>query len=192
MHLVVGLGNPGPKYALTRHNIGFLGVDLFAASAGASAGHNPPWKEEFQAQTCKFKMDDQEILVVKPMTFMNKSGEAVQALMQFYKIPLENLIVVHDEIDIPFEQIRVHKNRSPGGNNGIKSITQILGTQDYIRLRLGVGRPPHPEMSVADYVLQKFSSEEQSKLTDFLNKAGDAIESIIFDGLAKASTKFNG
>lgn len=186
MHLVVGLGNPGPKYALTRHNIGFLAVDLFAASAG-----NPPWKEEFQALTCKFKMDGQEILVVKPMTFMNKSGEAVQALMQFYKIPLENLIVAHDEIDIPFEQIRVHKNRSPGGNNGIKSITQMLGTQDYIRLRLGVGRPPHPEMSVADYVLQKFSAEEQSKLTDFLNKAGDAVESIIFDGLAKASTKFN-
>ena len=123
---------------------------------------------------------------------MNKSGEAVQALMHFYKIPLENLIVAHDEIDIPFEQIRVHKNRSPGGNNGIKSITEMLGTQDYIRLRLGVSRPPHPEMSVADYVLQKFSSEEQAKITDFLNKAGDAIESIIFDGLQKASSNFNG
>ncbi len=186
MHLIVGLGNPGPKYALTRHNIGFLAVDVFATSAGS-----PPWREEHQAHTCKFKMDGQEILVAKPMTFMNLSGESVQSLMNFYKIPIENLIVAHDEIDIPFEQIRIHKNRSPGGNNGIKSITQMLGTQDYLRLRLGVGRPPHPEMSVADYVLQKFSQEEQSKLTDFLNKAGDAMEALIFEGLSKASSKFN-
>ena len=186
MYLIVGLGNPGSKYALTRHNIGFMAADLFAISAG-----NPPWKEEFHAHTCKFKMDGEDILIAKPMTFMNKSGESVQALMSFYKINLENLIVAHDEIDIPFSEIRIHKNRSPGGHNGIKSVSQLIGTQDYVRLRLGVGRPPHPEMDIADFVLQKFSSEEQAKLTDFLNKAGDALEAIVFDGLSKASSKFN-
>lgn len=186
MYLIVGLGNPGAKYALTRHNIGFMAVDLFSISAGS-----PPWREEFHAHTCKFKMDSEEILIAKPMTFMNKSGESVQALMSFYKISPEKLIVVHDELDIAFSEIRVHKNRSPGGHNGIKSVTQLLGTQDYIRLRLGVGRPPHPEMDIADFVLQKFSAEEQSKLTDFLNKAGDALESVVFDGHSKAATKFN-
>jgi PTH1 family peptidyl-tRNA hydrolase len=186
MYLVVGLGNPGSKYALTRHNIGFMAVDLFAIGA-----NSPPWKEEQKAHVCKFQLDDQQVLLVKPMTFMNLSGQSVQALMQFYKIPLENLIVIQDDIDQPFGKIRFHKNRGHGGHNGIRNISELLGTADYIRLKLGVGRPAHPEMAVADYVLQKFSSEEQQQLPDFLNKAGDALESVIFDGLSKASTKFN-
>lgn len=186
MYLIVGLGNPGPKYALTRHNIGFLAVDIFATSAG-----NPPWTQEHDAHVSKFKMDGEQIYLAKPMTYMNKSGESVQALLSYYKIPIENLIVVHDEIDIPFETMKLQKNRGPGGHNGLKSINQQLGTQDYTRLKLGVSRPPHPEMDVADYVLQKFSADEQGKMADFLNKAGDALESFIFEGLAKASTKFN-
>jgi PTH1 family peptidyl-tRNA hydrolase len=187
MHLIVGLGNPGSKYALTRHNIGFMALDLFATGAG-----NPPWKEEHKAHTCKFQMDNEPILLVKPMTFMNLSGQSVQALLQFYKIPMEKMIVVQDDIDQAFGAIRFHKNRGHGGHNGIRNISELLGTADYIRLKLGVGRPPHPEMGVADYVLQKFSEEEQSKLPDFLNKSGDALESVIFEGLSKASTKFNG
>lgn len=186
MHLIVGLGNPGPKYALTRHNIGFMAVDLFAASAG-----NPPWHEEHKAHTCRFKMDGVEVLLAKPMTFMNLSGQSVQSLMAFYKIPLENLVVVHDEIDIPFGSMRFQKNRGHGGHNGIRNIHELLGTPDYTRLKLGVSRPPHPEMKVPDYVLQKFSEQEQQQLPDFLNKAGDALETIIFEGLSKASTKFN-
>lgn len=186
MYLIVGLGNPGAKYALTRHNIGFMAVDLFAMSAGS-----PPWREEHKAHTCRFKMDDQEIMLAKPMTFMNLSGQSVQSLMAFYKIPLENLIVAHDEIDIPFGNMRFHKNRGHGGHNGIRNIHELLGTSDYTRLKLGVSRPPHPEMKVPDYVLQKFSETEQQQLPDFLNRAGDALETVIFEGLSKASTKFN-
>ncbi|PIS11404.1 MAG: aminoacyl-tRNA hydrolase [Bdellovibrio sp. CG10_big_fil_rev_8_21_14_0_10_47_8] len=187
MFLVVGLGNPGAKYALTRHNIGFMAVDLFAMSAG-----NPPWKEEHKALTCRFQMDDQTILLAKPMTYMNKSGESVQSLMQFYKIEMNHLLVVQDDIDQALGMMRFHQNRGHGGHNGIRSISELLGSADYARLKLGVGRPPHPDMEVADYVLQKFSAEEQSKLPDFLNKAGDALESLIFEGLQIASTKFNG
>ena len=187
MHLIVGLGNPGPKYALTRHNIGFLAADLFVTGHGG-----PSWQEEHKAHVCKFKIDDQPVLIAKPMTYMNKSGESVQALMHFYKIPIENLIVIHDELDQAFGAMKLNKNRGHGGHNGIRSISELLGSADYVRLRLGVGRPPHPEMDIADYVLQKFSNEEQGRLTDFLNKAGDAIESVIFDGLPKASSLFNG
>ena len=187
MWLIVGLGNPGPKYAFTRHNIGFLCVDLFSQSFGS-----PPWNEEFKAHICKFKIDDVPVILCKPMTFMNLSGESVQSLSHFFKIPLDKILVIQDDIDQPFGQMRLHKNRGHGGHNGIRSISEKLGTQDYTRLKLGVGRPAHPEMEVADYVLQKFSGEEQNQLTDFLNKAGDAIESVIFDGLNKASTKFNG
>ncbi|MEZ0391607.1 MAG: aminoacyl-tRNA hydrolase, partial [Pseudobdellovibrionaceae bacterium] len=186
MYFVVGLGNPGSKYALTRHNIGFMAVDLFAMGAGS-----PPWREEHKAHTCRFKMDGEEILLAKPMTFMNLSGQSVQALMHFYKIPLEKFVVLHDEIDLPFASLRFQKNRGHGGHNGVRNIHELLGTSDYCRLKLGVGRPPHPEMKVPDYVLQKFSEQEQQQLPDFLNKAGDALESLIFEGLSKASTKYN-
>ena len=188
MWLVVGLGNPGGKYALTRHNIGFMALDAYATSIGG-----PRWKDERQAFVTRFTIDvhgsAEEVLFVKPQTFMNKSGESVQSLMAFYKIQLEQIIVVHDDIDQGFGAVKIHKNRGPGGHNGLKSINEKLG-QDYIRLKLGVGRPPHPKMDVAAYVLQAFSAEEQSHLHDFLSVAGDAIESIIFDGLSKAATKF--
>ena len=122
MYLIVGLGNPGSKYALTRHNIGFMAADLFAMSAGS-----PPWKEEFNSHTCKFKMDGEEILLAKPMTFMNKSGESVQALMSFYKIPTENLIVAHDELDIPFSQIRIHSQ--------VPATFSVLGCPQYCSIK---------------------------------------------------------
>jgi len=190
MWLIVGLGNPGPKYALTRHNIGFIAVDMFAQSL-SGAGNSPVWKEEHQALCCKLKIEETPVIIAKPMTFMNKSGESVQSLMQFYKIPQENVLIVQDDIDQPFGGMRFHKDRGHGGHNGIRSISAMLGSQDYSRLKLGVGRPTNPDMDVANYVLSKFSSEEQSQLTEFLNKSGDAIESLIFDGLNKASTKFN-
>lgn len=187
MFLVVGLGNPGPQYALTRHNIGFLALDLFAKSYNMTS-----WKEEHRAHTCRMTIDGQQIMLAKPMTYMNNSGESIIPLMGFYKIPKENIVVAHDDLDIPFLDIRVQKNRGHAGHNGIRSISDLMGSADYARLKLGIGRPPHPEMKVADYVLQKFSSEEQEKLPDFLNKAGDAIESIIFDGVQKAASKYNG
>lgn len=188
MWLVAGLGNPGGKYALTRHNVGFMALDAYAAGVG-----NPRWKEERNSLTVRLKLglksDDVEVLFAKPQTYMNRSGEPLRALMDFYKIPLEQLIVIHDDIDQGYGAIKIHKNRGPGGHNGLKSINEVFGTQDYVRLKLGVGRPPQPKMDVAAYVLQNFSSEEQNELHEFLNVAGDAIESIIFDGLSKAATK---
>jgi PTH1 family peptidyl-tRNA hydrolase len=186
MFLIVGLGNPGPRYALTRHNIGFLTVDLFFQSIKASG-----WIEEHKAHVCKFKLDDVPVLLAKPTTFMNKSGESVQSLMHYYKISKENLLVIHDDIDQEFKSLRFQKDRGHGGHNGVRNISELLGSQDYARLKLGVGRPTQTEMNVADYVLQKFSAEEQNQLQEFLNRAGDAIEMFVFEGLAKASTKYN-
>lgn len=186
MWLIAGLGNPGAQYSLTRHNVGFMAIDYFAEGIKTSA-----WQNEHKALTLKFKLEGENILLVKPQTFMNLSGESIQSIMSFYKINLDHLIVAHDEIDIPFQKIKIQKNRGHGGHNGIRSISEKMGSADYIRLKLGVGRPPHPNMQVADFVLQKFSSEEMATLPEFLNRSVDAIESIIFDGLQKASTRFN-
>lgn len=184
--LIVGLGNPGPKYALTRHNAGFLAIDILHKACG-----QPPTKEDFKAVVSKFKWEGQDVVTAQPQTFMNLSGESVQPLMQFYKVLPENLIVLHDEVDLPFATMKIQKNRGPGGHNGIKDISQRLGTNDYIRVRLGVGKSANPEISMADHVLQKFSADEMPALPGFLEKAVDAVESILSEGLAKASTKFN-
>jgi PTH1 family peptidyl-tRNA hydrolase len=186
MWLITGLGNPGTKYALTRHNIGFMAIDLLHRSLGAP---NP--KSDFKALVNKFRWEGEEIVTCMPQTFMNLSGESVQPLLEFYKIPLENLVVIQDDIDQPFGQMRFHKNRGHGGHNGIRDISLKLGTMDYIRLKLGVGRSANPNVNVADHVLQKFSDEEMTALPDFLNRAGDAIEALVTQGLARASEKFN-
>ena len=185
MWLVAGLGNPGGKYILTRHNVGFMALDAYCASVG-----NPRWKDEKDALVTKLKIEEEEVLFVKPQTYMNNSGEPVRALLDYYKIPITNLIVLHDEIDQGFGAIKIHRNRGAGGHNGIKSLNEQLGTQDYVRLKLGVGRPSHPKMDVAAYVLQNFSPEEQGHLHEFLSVAGDAMEALIFNGYDKAASKF--
>jgi PTH1 family peptidyl-tRNA hydrolase len=183
--LIVGLGNPGGKYALNRHNIGFMALDAYSTSIGA-----PRWKEERQAFILKFKMEDEEVLFALPQTYMNKSGESVRTIKDYYGIDIAKLIVIHDEIDIGFGAVKIQKNRGPGGHNGLKSINEMLGTQDYTRLKLGVGRSTNPHIDVATHVLQNFSSEEQPHLHEFLAYAGDAMEMLIFDGYDKAATKF--
>ncbi len=185
MWLVVGLGNPGGKYSMTRHNLGFMVLDAYATSVG-----NPRWKEERQALVTRLKIEDEEVLFAKPQTFMNKSGESVRALFDFYKLSLEKMIVIHDEADLGFGAIKINKNRGAGGHNGLKSINEMMSSQDYVRLRLGVGRPPDPRMDVAAYLLQNFSTEQQNDLHDYLSVAGDAMESLIFDGVSKAATRF--
>lgn len=197
MKLIVGLGNPGPKYQLTRHNIGFLLID---ALVEVSEGQRR-YKSEFKAETQKIKINGEPVLVCRPQTFMNLSGESVQPLMKFYGIALEDLLVVHDEIDVPYGGLRFQKKRGPGGHNGIKSIHQLLGSDDYARLRLGVGRPPifvddegqktRAEMQVHDWVLQNFSGEEQKRLPEFLDLAIDGIGVWVKEGVAKASSLFN-
>ena len=187
MYLVVGLGNPGSKYAMNRHNIGFMACDYWLKSLGGA-----DYREEHKAYTKRFKLNDNDVILAKPQTYMNLSGESVVAIMNFYKIPKENLIVAHDDIDLPFGTIKIQHNRGAGGQNGVKSISQLLGHNEYARLKIGVGRPSHPDFAVSDYVLGNFPSEELKFLDQYLDRASDALESFVLDGLSKASTKFNG
>ncbi len=189
MWLVVGLGNPGKQYQMTRHNIGFLTVDYWIKSL---AGHDPNYRDEHKALTQKIKLEGEDILVAKPQTFMNRSGESVQALMAFYKIQKEKILVIHDDIDQAFGALRFHKNRGHGGQNGVRSITELLGSKDFSRLKMGVGRPDHPDFDIGDYVLSAFAKEESAQLPKVFEKACDGIECFIFKGLDQASTDFNG
>jgi peptidyl-tRNA hydrolase, PTH1 family len=187
VYLVVGLGNPGSKYAMNRHNVGFMACDYWLKSLGGT-----DYREEHKAMTKRFKLNSTDVILAKPQTFMNLSGESVVAIMNFYKIPKENLIVAHDDIDLPFGTMKIQHNRGAGGQNGVKSISQLLGTNEYARLKIGVGRPSHPDFAVSDYVLGNFPPEELKFMDQYLDKASDALESFVLDGLSKASTKFNG
>ncbi len=185
MKWIVGLGNPGPKYQLTRHNIGFIVIDAIAQEFGGS------FKDEHKASVAKVTIDGEKVLLIKPQTFMNLSGEALRALMDYYQLELKDLLVIHDEVDLPFGQMKMHKKKSAGGHNGIKSTHQHLGTDDYARLRLGVGRPSHPSQEVADFVLQNFSKDEMKTIGDFLGDAVDATLSFMKDGFERAANQFN-
>lgn len=184
--LVVGLGNPGSEYALTRHNIGFMALDFLAKSYNVRS-----WNTELKAHTTKIKTDFGQLILVKPQTYMNKSGESVVPLLHYYKIPTDQMLVLHDEIDLPFLSMRLQKNRGAGGNNGIKSIHEQLGHADYARLKLGIGRPPRPGPDVSDWVLGRFNNESMNDLGEFLNKACDATLAWAEKGLAIAANQFN-
>ncbi len=186
MWLVVGLGNPGKQYCLNRHNIGFMVVDRLAAGLAA-----PPAKNEAKAEVCKFQWSGRPVLLVKPQSYMNLSGQSVRALMDYYKIEKSNLLVVHDDIDQQFPQMKLQRKRGAGGHNGIKSLIEQLGDNDFARLKIGVGRPSHPGHEVADYVLQNFSQEQLQYLDRVLDRAGDAVEAFIFKGFDKAAGLFN-
>lgn len=197
MKLIVGLGNPGPKYQLTRHNIGFLFIDALVESTGASRSY----KSEFKAETLKIKLGSEQVVVCKPQTFMNLSGESVQPLLKFYNMSVDDLLVVHDEVDVPFAQMKFQRKRGHGGHNGIRNIHQMLGTDDYARLRLGVGRPPvfvgddgekrKAVMETHEWVLNNFSKEEMAKMPDYLATAVEGAEMWCVKGLQMASTTFN-
>jgi PTH1 family peptidyl-tRNA hydrolase len=177
---------------MNRHNIGFMALDSFLAGFAAGPGAAAPrWREEHKALTCRLKLDGVEALFAKPQAFMNKSGEPVRALLDFYKIDLKQALVIHDDVDQPFGSMRVQVNRGHGGQNGVRDIHEALGTSDYARIKLGIGRPAHPGMDVAAHVLQNFSEGERDLLPAFLNAAGDAIETAIFDGFQLAATRFN-
>ncbi|MCB0341811.1 MAG: aminoacyl-tRNA hydrolase [Pseudobdellovibrionaceae bacterium] len=191
MHLIVGLGNPGAKYSMTRHNVGFMLIDVLAHNWQA-----PKFRQEHKSEVSKVQLmaEGQQIsaLLVKPQTFMNNSGQAVVSLCQYYEVdPTHELLVVHDDIDQPFGAVRFQSQRGHGGHNGIRDIHQLLGTNNYYRLKLGVDRPSHPKMDVADYVLQSFSKNEEKELPPFLAYAGEAVESYLIDGFQKAATQFN-
>lgn len=187
MHLIVGLGNPGTRYRLTRHNIGFLCIEKLAELLGSANS----FKEEHKALVTKIKIKENTTLLAMPQTYMNLSGESVRAIMAFYKIPLNNILIIQDDVDVAFLRMKYQKNRGAGGNNGIKSITECLGTQDYARLKLGVGRPIIEGQSTADYVLQNFSKDEQMKLINFLDVASLSAISFVLNGFEKTSGEFN-
>ena len=182
--LVVGLGNPGPQYAGNRHNIGFMVADLLAGRIGAKfKAHRS------RNQVVEGRLAGQRVVLAKPTSFMNLSGGPVTGLRDFYKAPLERLVVVHDELDLDYATLRLKLGGGDNGHNGLKSITKSLGP-DYYRVRAGVGRPPG-RMEVADFVLRDFSSTERKELDWFVDRAADAVEALISQGLERAQTDYN-
>ncbi len=184
MKLLVGLGNPGKQHLFNRHNLGFLSVDAFVSSHGEEFR-----KEEFRAQTVRLNIAGQDVLVMKPQTFMNRSGDSVGEAMQFFKTPIEDVIVLHDELDIPPMSFRLKRGGGHGGNNGLRSLMHL--GDNFVRMRLGIGRPPHPEMNVADYVLGNLSKEELAYWQDNLDKVFDAVELCLVGKVEIAMNQFN-
>ena len=183
--LIVGLGNPGRRYALTRHNIGFRIVDLLAERAGKGS-----WKAEHQAETRRTQVEGQTAVVAKPQTFMNDSGRAVRALLHFYRTDPTRLLIVSDDLDLPFGRLRLRARGSAGGHNGLRSVTADLGTQDYARLRAGIGRPVAGE--ALDWVLSPFSAAEERELPFVCETAVSIIHTVLRDGLLAAMNRYNG
>ena len=186
MYLIVGLGNPGARYENTRHNVGWRVVERLAQKHGLSFG-----KIEHKAHTASGTILGKRVLLAKPQTFMNVSGEAVQPLISFYKIPLENVMVVHDDLDIPLGTLRLRAKGSSGGQNGLKHILQRLGTQEIARTRFGIGRPPG-RMNPADYVLAPLKGDEEILAMEVADRAIQAIETWLTDGIEIAMTRYNG
>ena len=185
-YLIIGLGNPGREYKDTRHNIGFMLIDHLAGRIGARG-----MKVQSTAIITSGVFEEHKLILAKPQTYMNLSGQSVQGLLHFYKIPLENLIVAHDDLDIPFGVIRIRPTGGPGGQRGMANTIELLGTKDFPRLRLGIGRPPG-RMEPKDYVLQSFSKDEQKILPEILTRASDAALEFVLRGLNAAMNKFNG
>jgi PTH1 family peptidyl-tRNA hydrolase len=184
-HLVVGLGNPGPRYANTRHNAGFLVVDLLAERIGGRFKAH-----KGRADVVEGRLAGLPVVLAKPKSYMNESGGPVVAIARFYKVPVERITVVHDELDLPFGSLRLKRGGGDGGHNGLRSTTAALGTNEYARVRFGIGRPPG-RMDPADYVLREFSAVERKDLGFHVDRAADAVEALLTGGLEAAQNAFN-
>ncbi|WP_030377478.1 MULTISPECIES: aminoacyl-tRNA hydrolase [unclassified Streptomyces] len=188
--LIAGLGNPGPEYAMNRHNVGFMVAELLAGRMGGRfkrAGRA-------QAQVVEGRMGppgpgSRRVVLAKPMSYMNLSGGPVNALREFYKVPLSHVVAVHDELDIDYGVLRLKLGGGDNGHNGLKSMTKAMGAQ-YHRVRCGIGRPPG-RMQVADFVLKDFSSSERKELDWFVDRAADAVEALVTEGLERAQNTYN-
>ena len=192
MILVVGLGNPGPRYALTRHNAGFLVIDALSLTPLAKGRRVVPFQARFEGQFAELELGGQHVGLLKPETFMNASGRSVLAATSALKLEPASLLVVHDELDIAFGELRLKAGGGDGGHRGIRSISAELRTPDYGRLRVGIGRPP-PDFQgdIADFVLQAASPEEQVGLASVLERASEVVESVVTDGLSQAMNRTN-
>ncbi len=184
MHLVVGLGNPGPKYASHRHNVGFMVIDLLARRWGA-----PAFRKKLGGQLTKARFGGEDVVLLEPLTFMNRSGESVGATMRFFGVPLERTLVVHDELDLPFGTCRIKVGGGAAGHNGLRSVTEHAGGHGYARLRVGIGRPA--EQRPESYVLSSFSVAERATLPEILERAGSMAESVVADGPQAAMNRWH-
>jgi PTH1 family peptidyl-tRNA hydrolase len=186
-HLIVGLGNPGAEYARTRHNAGFQVTARLAERRAA------PWSDEakFRARVARFNLGEHSVLLAQPVTFMNVSGESVGALVRFYRLPLTAVLVVVDDADLPLGEIRMRAGGSSGGHHGLESIEQHLGSREYPRSRVGIGRTDG-RREITGHVLGRFNAEEHKRLEDVLGRAADQAECWVQDGIEKAMNRFNG
>ena len=184
--LVVGLGNPGEKYENTRHNVGFLTVDELAERARV-----PVQKLKHRALTNTLEVGGVKVLLMKPVTYMNLSGEAVGEAARFYKIPPERVLVISDDVSLPLGKLRIRKGGSAGGHNGLKSIIASLGTDVFPRIRIGVGAPPHPDYDMPDWVLGTLHGDDQIAVNDAAARAAEACAVYIRDGADRAMSRFN-
>lgn len=184
-HILVGLGNPGREYARTRHNVGFMLIDRLAVRLDAQG-----MRLQSDAIVTTARLEDRKILLAKPQTYMNLSGRAVQSLARFYKTPLTNLLVAYDDLDLPLGSLRLRPGGGPGGQKGMASTLEMLGSQDVARLRIGIGRPPG-RMDPAAYVLQKFNERELETVSEVLTQAEDAALAFVREGIDAAMNRFN-
>ena len=187
--LVVGLGNPGKEYAGNRHNVGFMVAELLAARVGAKFGRSK--RAHAEVAEGRLGFGGPRVILVKPLTFMNLSGGPVSALAQFFKVPVENVLAVHDELDVPYGQVRVKRGGGEGGHNGLRSMSKSLGTKEYARVRFGIGRPPGRQ-DPADYVLSDFGGAERKELEFLVDRAADVVEAVVLEGVEWAQNKYHG
>lgn len=187
MILIVGLGNPGARYAEHRHNLGFKVVDRLALRAAG-----PVWREKFQGEFAQCELSQQRVALLKPMTYMNQSGLSVQPALAFFKLEPANMLVIHDELDLPFGEVRLKFGGGEAGHNGVRSVSAHLGTSDYARMRVGIGKPPADfQGSGADFVLQAFAASERADLEPLIDRAADAAVLLVERGLQVAMNATN-
>lgn len=185
-YIIVGLGNPGTQYQDTRHNAGFMAIDTMAEKYGAEVK-----RIKFKSLCGECTIGDKKCLLMKPSTFMNNSGEAVVEAMNFYKLGPENLIVIYDDISLEPSKLRIRRKGSDGGHNGIKSIIYLTGEDTFPRIKIGVGRKPHPQYNLADWVLSNFKSEEIPLIKEACQNAAEAAQLMVSDKINEAMNKFN-
>ena len=186
--LIVGLGNPGPEYARHRHNVGFMVAALIAQRAGLRFSRHR--RVAADVAEGRLRIGGPRIVLVKPLTFMNLSGGPVAGLAQFYKVPVGQVIAVHDELDVPYEQLRLKQGGGEGGHNGLRSMSSSLGSKDYVRVRFGIGRPPGRQ-NPADFVLSDFTTVERKDLDFFIDRAADAVEMVVERGLEPTQNQYH-
>ena len=185
MKMIAGLGNPGAEYARTKHNVGFMLVDALADRLNA-----PAWKEDFFSAVTEVRIGGEKVFLVKPLTYMNNSGEAIGPMLSYYKMTADDLTVVHDDMDIPAGTVRIRKKGSSGGHNGIKSIIAHVGGENFARVRIGVGRPP-AGWTVINHVLAPFLAEDAPKIREAIGYLLPAVECIVTDGVELAMNRYN-